>query len=133
MFDSLEVKVLLLAVLFLWIPSRRIAAGTCLLLGFAIPMFKEITFVPLKFIANGIATYSYGIYLGHSFFIWYALTRHNSWIIVWLMWLIISVVLYHAFERPAVEVGRKVAERMSRPRRRLLAAEPQNANSPSRP
>ena len=125
------VFILLLAALYFWIPSRRMGAGACLLLGLAIPQFKEITFAPLKFIVNRIATYSYGIYLGHSFFIWYALTVHNSWILFWLMWLIIPAVLYHAFERPAIEVGRKFAEKMSQPRRALLAPEPQNAESPS--
>jgi peptidoglycan/LPS O-acetylase OafA/YrhL len=57
-------------------------------------------------------TYSYGIYLGHSFFIWFALTRHTSWTLFWLMWLIIPVVLYHGFERPAIELGRRLVERI---------------------
>jgi peptidoglycan/LPS O-acetylase OafA/YrhL len=103
--------IVLLAVLFLWIPSRRMGAELCLLMGVALPRFQEITFRPLKLISGRIATYSYGIYLGHSFFIWFALTRHHSWILFWLMWLVIPVVLYHAFERPAIEIGRKVAER----------------------
>jgi peptidoglycan/LPS O-acetylase OafA/YrhL len=110
-------------------PSRRVGGIACLLLGFGIPFFKEITFRPLKFVANRIATYSYGIYLGHAFFIWWALTEHNSWILFWLLWLIIPVVLYHAFERPAIEVGRRLAERLSLPRQPIIAPEQQNASA----
>jgi peptidoglycan/LPS O-acetylase OafA/YrhL len=105
--------ILLLALVFLWMPSRRVGAEVCLLLGVALPRFKEITFRPLKFISHRIATYSYGIYLGHSFFIWFALTRHNSWVLFWFMWLVIPVVLYHALEHPAIELGRGLAERIS--------------------
>jgi len=92
-------------------------ALACFLLGFAIPHFKEISFAPLKFVANRIATYSYGIYLGHSFFIWYALTVHHSWLLFWAMWLIIPAVLFHAFEHPAIEIGRRLAERISQSNR----------------
>jgi peptidoglycan/LPS O-acetylase OafA/YrhL len=127
--------ILLLAAAYLWDPSRRMGGGACLLLGFAIPRFREITFRPLALISHRIATYSYGIYLGHSFFIWYGLTRHDSWIIFWLMWLIVPVVLYHAFEHPAIEVGRKLAERVSdsSSSRRAVAAEKLNVETPSRP
>jgi peptidoglycan/LPS O-acetylase OafA/YrhL len=104
--------ILLLVLVFLWMPSRRVGGGLCLLLGVALPRFKEITFRPLKLVSYRIATYSYGIYLGHSFFIWFALTRHNSWVLFWLMWLIIPVVLYHTFEHPAIELGRRLAKRI---------------------
>jgi hypothetical protein len=46
--------ILLLAVVFLWEPSRRIGAESCLLLGIAVPQFKEITFRPLKRISHRI-------------------------------------------------------------------------------
>ena len=123
------VFILLLTYLFFAMPSRRVGGIACLLLGFGIPFFKEITFRPLKFVANRIATYSYGIYLGHAFFIWWALTEHNSWILFWLLWLIIPVVLYHAFERPAIEVGRRLAERLSLPRQPILTPEQQDARA----
>jgi peptidoglycan/LPS O-acetylase OafA/YrhL len=115
--------ILVLALLFLWIPSRRMGGGLCLLLGILLPRFEEITFRPLKWISHRIATYSYGIYLGHSFFIWFALTRHNSWLLFWLMWLTIPVILYHAFEHPAIELGRKLAEKAN-PKRETRAALP---------
>jgi hypothetical protein len=45
------------------------------------------------------------------------------------MWLIIPVVLYHAFEHPAIEVGRKIAEKLSLPRQAILAPEQQEATA----
>jgi peptidoglycan/LPS O-acetylase OafA/YrhL len=114
--------ILLLAAIFLWMPSRRIGAELCLLLGFAIPRFKEITFRPLKVVGKQIATYSYGIYLGHSFFIWFALTRHSNWTLFWLMWIVIPAVLYHALEHPAIKLGRKLAMRASESQPGSLAA-----------
>jgi peptidoglycan/LPS O-acetylase OafA/YrhL len=121
------VFIILLTALVFWIPTRRLSAVACLLLGLGIPFFKEIAFRPLKFVANRIATYSYGIYLGHSFFIWYALAEHHSWILFCVMWLVIPAALYHVFERPALDLGKRVAERLSLPRESRLAAEQQGA------
>ena len=123
--------ILILTGLFFLYPSRRLGGIACLSLGFGIPYFKEITFRPLNFVANRIAIYSYGIYLGHSFFIWWALTEHNNWPLLWAMLLIIPVALYEGFERPAIDAGRRIAKRMSRPRRPVLATEPQNAEGVS--
>ena len=105
--------ILILALVFLWMPTRRVGAELCLLLGMMLPRFKEITSRPLMLISHRIATYSYGIYLGHSFFIWFALRQLNSWILFWAMWLIIPALLYHAFEHPAIELGRRLAQKMS--------------------
>ena len=121
------VFILALTALFFEFPSRRTGGVACLALGFGIPFFREITFRPLTFVANRIATYSYGIYLGHAFFIWWALTRHDSWLLFWLMWLIIPVVLYHGFEHPAIEAGKRLAERWSVPRQPILEPGPPNA------
>ena len=87
----------------------------CLLLGSAIPYFQQIRLRPLTWTSHRIATYSYGIYLGHSFFIWYALTVHNDWLLFWLMWLTIPTILYHTFEHPMVQLGRGVATWVLKP------------------
>ncbi|MGH9642513.1 MAG: hypothetical protein ACRD3Q_08800 [Terriglobales bacterium] len=117
--------ILLLTLAFYAHPSRRLGGVACLAVGFGVPYFKEITFRPLTFVANRIATYSYGIYLGHSFFIWWALTERNNLILFWLMWLTIPAALYHAFERPAVEVGKRVAQRLLKSRKPIFQVEPQ--------
>jgi peptidoglycan/LPS O-acetylase OafA/YrhL len=112
--------VLGLVALFFWKPSRLMGGLLCLLLGSAIPRFREISFRPLTWMSHRIATYSYGIYLGHSFFIWFALTRHNSWTLFWLMWIFIPALVYHALEYPMIKFGRKVAERASKQARRSV-------------
>jgi peptidoglycan/LPS O-acetylase OafA/YrhL len=109
--------VLLLVATFFWKPTRLVGGLLCLLLGSAIPRFQQISFRPLTWVSHRIATYSYGIYLGHSFFIWYALTKHDSWILFWLMWTIIPAVVYHMFEHPMVQMGRRVARGVAQPKR----------------
>jgi peptidoglycan/LPS O-acetylase OafA/YrhL len=108
--------VLLLVFVFVLSPGRQSGAEACLLLGLALPRFKEITFRPLQLISNRIATYSYGLYLGHEFFIWYALTRHHSWILFWLLWIVVPVILYHGLEHPAIRFGTRLAKKASEPR-----------------
>jgi len=102
-------------------PSRRFGAELCLLLGIAIPLFQEIKFRPLKFVSNRIATYSYGIYLGHSFCIWLALTRLQSWPLFVVMIILVPMALYHGLEKPALQYGIRLAEKASRPKLRAVA------------
>jgi peptidoglycan/LPS O-acetylase OafA/YrhL len=96
------------------IPSRRIGGVLCLLLGFAITRFREVSFGPLKTIAKWIATYSYGIYLAHSFCIWFALTRFHSWTIFVSSMVVLPVALYHGLEHPAIRLGTALAGKVSR-------------------
>jgi peptidoglycan/LPS O-acetylase OafA/YrhL len=66
---------------------------------------------PLKILSANIATYSYGIYLGHSFCIWLALGVFHSWTLFLIMIVTLPVVLYHALERPAIQFGIRLANR----------------------
>jgi peptidoglycan/LPS O-acetylase OafA/YrhL len=108
--------VLLLALLYTLSPSRRAGALLCLLLGLMIPLFREIEFFPLTRVSKWIATYSYGIYLAHSFCIWFALTQLHSWALFVVMIVVLPVVLYHGIEHPAIELGTKLASKVSSPR-----------------
>lgn len=108
--------VLLITAVYVGFHSRRVGIVVCLLLGFAIPHFKEITFRPLRFLSHEIATYSYGLYLGHPVFIWLALVRHHSWILFWLMWLFVPPIFYYGVERPAIRLGLKLAAQEGRTR-----------------
>jgi hypothetical protein len=103
--------VLLIVAIYVEFHSRRMGIATCLLLGFAIPRFKEIQFQPLRFVSHRIAKYSYGLYLGHLFFIWYALIQHHSWVLFWLLWVFVPPILYYALERPGIRLGEKIAGR----------------------
>ena len=89
--------------------SWRTGAELCLLLGITIPLFKELTFRPLTFISNRIATYSYGIYLAQSFCIWFGFKHHHSWMIFVPTMVMVPIVLYHALEHPAIKLGRRLA------------------------
>ncbi|PYX87409.1 MAG: hypothetical protein DMG68_11915 [Acidobacteria bacterium] len=107
-----------LGLVYALLPGRRIGGELCLLLGLAIPLFKEITF----FLASRIASYSYGIYLAHSFCIWLAFVRLHSWPLFIGLMVVSPVVLYHLVELPAIRLGSRLALRMSRPRLEALAA-----------
>lgn len=101
--------ILVLASLYTLSPSRRGGAILCLLLGLTIPLFREITFSPLIRLSKWIATYSYGIYLAHSFCIWLALTVLHSWALFVVMIVVLPVALYHGIEHPAIELGTRLA------------------------
>jgi peptidoglycan/LPS O-acetylase OafA/YrhL len=108
--------IFVLAILYTASPSRRGGAALCLLLGLTIPLFREITFSPLIKVSKWIATYSYGIYLAHSFCIWLALTVLHSWALFIVMIVVLPVALYHGIEYPAIELGTRLAGKFSSPR-----------------
>jgi peptidoglycan/LPS O-acetylase OafA/YrhL len=107
------VFIFLIAAVYAWDPSRRLGAGLCLLLGLLIPCFVEISLGPLRLASKWIATYSYGIYLAHSFCIWVGLTRFHSWTLFLALMLILPVGLYHAVERPGIKLGTRIADWLS--------------------
>jgi peptidoglycan/LPS O-acetylase OafA/YrhL len=111
----------LLVLIYAALHSRRVGGVLCFLLGWAIPLFKEITFSPLRFVSHKIATYSYGLYLGHPFFIAIALVQHHSWILFWLMWLFIPPIVYYGFEHPAMRLGARLAEKAAPSRSALTS------------
>lgn len=98
-----------------WRPSLSTGWILCLLLGLAIPHFQEIRNSFLCRCSNGIATYSYGIYIAHPFCIWLAfgvLAGVSLW--ARLAVLISSLVcfpllLYHLVEKPMIRVGVRLA------------------------
>lgn len=107
--------ILLLGVIYALDPSRRFGGELCLLLGLMIPRFREITFHPVQLVSKWIATYSYGIYLAHSFCIWFALAQFHSWTLFGLMIVALPVALYHGIEHPAIKIGTRLANRISNP------------------
>jgi len=89
----------------------------CLLLGIMIPSFDEIKTRWLRWAAHRIATYSYGIYLAHQFCIWIALgllASHPVWIRIAVLSVLLfglPVLLYHAIEKPMIDLGIRIAAR----------------------
>jgi peptidoglycan/LPS O-acetylase OafA/YrhL len=106
---------LLFAVIYGHNATRRLGAELCLILGLTIPLFREISSRPVRLVSKWIATYSYGIYLAHSFCIWLGLTRFHSWAVFVPMMIVLPVVLYHGIEHPGIKLGTTLARRISRP------------------
>jgi peptidoglycan/LPS O-acetylase OafA/YrhL len=119
--------ILLLGALYALEPARRFGAELCLLLGLMIPRFREIKLTPVRLVSKWIATYSYGIYLAHSFCIWFALTRFHSWTLFAVMIVVLPVALYHGIEHPAIKLGTRLANKLSN--RKLPKAAPATVQS----
>jgi peptidoglycan/LPS O-acetylase OafA/YrhL len=98
---------------------------TCLIIGALIPLFQK-TAGPITTVASQVAKYSYGIYLCHTPIMW--LLYRQLTIPDWQrpIWLVIatglvSVACYHAIEHPLIQMGTRLANRVS-PKPELSAA-----------
>jgi peptidoglycan/LPS O-acetylase OafA/YrhL len=111
--------ILALVTTFATYPRTPMGWGLCLLLGLLIPSFAETPVPWLRWIANRIATYSYGIYLSHQFCIWIAfgvLASYSLWfrIPVLIASLIaLPVLLYYTIEKPMIQIGGRLAAQRS--------------------
>jgi peptidoglycan/LPS O-acetylase OafA/YrhL len=91
----------------------------CLLLGIGIPFFGEIQTRWLRAIGHRIAMYSYGIYLSHQFCIWFVADPMGSFplwsriLVLPGMLIAIPIMLYHAIEKPMINVGAELAGKWS--------------------
>lgn len=106
--------------LYLLRPSDGLGAVCCLLLGLAIPCFKEIRQRVVRRVALEIARYSYGIYLTHCICMWWSFQVLRE-LPTWLQWACFAlsvcalpVALYHAVEAPMIRVGRRLADAIGR-------------------
>lgn len=93
----------------------------CLLLGLAVPYFRELQWKPLRVIAAQIAKYSYGIYLTHLTAMWIAFVVFQNkplfikWIVLAALSISIPVALYHLIEAPLIKSGANLASRRQKP------------------
>jgi len=89
----------------------------CLVIGLAVPFFRQITQPHLCAAFHTIAKYSYGVYLTHFFCIWFAFEVLANAPTVFRIgtFVVIStglpVLLYHLLEEPMLELGKKLADR----------------------
>jgi peptidoglycan/LPS O-acetylase OafA/YrhL len=96
-------------------PVLSMGCVLCLILGLAIPLFREIETRWVRTASNRIATYSYGIYISHQFCIWFALgvlAARPLWVRIGVLTtslIILPVVLYHGLESPMIRVGIRLA------------------------
>lgn len=84
-----------------------------LVLGMAIPLFRQFETPLIRRPCLLVAKYSYGIYLSHCVIFWWFLPRHP--ILLILLSALIPVVLYHVVEDPLIRFGKRLATKWSQP------------------
>jgi peptidoglycan/LPS O-acetylase OafA/YrhL len=113
----LPAGLIVVGALFLLRPGFRAAWFLCLLIGFALPSFRQIRSQPLKRASHAVAKYSYGIYLSHPFALVLGiyLLPHSpillQVVIVISATAIFSVAAYHLLELPMMQMGSRLAAR----------------------
>ena len=87
----------------------------CLLLGFAVPQFRELGSGWLRTFVSIVAKYSFGIYLSHSAAFWVAfivLADKPFWVqagTCLALSLLFPLVMYHGVEKPMIDVGFRIS------------------------
>ncbi len=96
-------------------PSLISSWLSCLVLGLAATMFREMPKGILRRTCQLIARYSYGVYLSHFILIWFAFEKLAHWpmlarVGVFLLTTVsVPIALYHLIESPMISMGGKVA------------------------
>jgi peptidoglycan/LPS O-acetylase OafA/YrhL len=99
------------------IPQAEILSRwfACLLLGLAVPQFREVGRCWVRTFASIVAKYSYGIYLSHSAVFWVAfilLKDVSFWIQIGVcltLSVLFPLAMYHGVEKPMISVGVRIA------------------------
>ncbi len=92
----------------------------CCVTGLAIPHFTSITSYWLNAISKRIAEYSYGIYLSHVPLLWLCFRKLHfgsvvaSAILSVVLTGLVSILLYHVLEAPAIRFGKRLAAQLDR-------------------
>jgi peptidoglycan/LPS O-acetylase OafA/YrhL len=92
---------------------------TCLLLGSAVPQFRELRPGVVRTLAAQIAQYSYGIYLSQCAVFWIAfvvLRAEPAWVrgaVCAVLSILLPLVLYHLIEKPMITLGARTANRLA--------------------
>src|SRR5579863_2776823 len=92
--------------IFLYRPGWQASAWlTCLLLGVALPLVRQIQSATVRVVSSLIAKYSYGIYIAHSVLTLYM--RPSSQNLPWYLLAtgIGAVLSYHLLEHPMIRFG----------------------------
>jgi peptidoglycan/LPS O-acetylase OafA/YrhL len=105
-----------------WPPSLDLVNDWvfCGLTGLAIPHFAGISSPWLNAISKRIAQYSYGIYVSHVPLLWLCFKKLHigsaiaSAFLSLVLTALVSIVLYHWLEDPAIRFGKRLATRLDR-------------------
>lgn len=112
---TLPVFLLILWAVFWYHFNFHRAWGFCLLLGFALPLFRQMRAPWITEPSRIIARYSYGVYLTHPFAIVigiHLLRNQSMWVRVLgevVPLVVFPVVAYHALEHPMIRLGSRWA------------------------
>ncbi len=111
-----------------WPPSLDLVNDWvfCCITGVAIPRFTDITNRLLIAISKRIAQYSYGIYICHVPLMWLCFKKLHvgsvtaEAVLSAVLTAVVSILLYHCLENPAIRFGKKFAIRFSMCCNRLI-------------
>ena len=86
----------------------------CLILGFSIPFFRQVTDGVVSTVASLIARYSYAIYLSHQPLLWLSFRRVSApplirWAVFAIVSMLLPVLFYHLVEAPMILLGKRLA------------------------
>lgn len=100
--------------------QRGLGWVECLVLGMAIPFFREVQVPLIRGAAAAIAKYSYGIYLFHLIAMYYCfdLLTGPTWIKIAgsvVFTAVASVASYHLLEDPLINYGRRLGHALAPP------------------
>lgn len=90
----------------------------CAALGFTIPQCRELTARPVARVAKVVATYSYGVYLLHTFAVAFAFDYKGrghavEWVTFALLLVGFAFIAYHGIEARGVALGARIAGRLA--------------------
>ena len=88
----------------------------CLIIGLAVPQFKQLPDGVVRNIVKVIAKYSYGIYLMHIFAMHIAFEKMGAypasfrWSAFVIMMVVFPVGAFHLIENPGLLIGKRIAQ-----------------------
>jgi peptidoglycan/LPS O-acetylase OafA/YrhL len=105
--------------------QRGLGWVECLVLGLAVPFFREVQVPLVRRVAAAIAKYSYGIYLFHLIAMYYCfdLLTGPTWIKIAgsvVFTAVASMASYHLLENPLVNYGRRLGHALAPPPEKAL-------------
>ena len=108
------VTILIAIAMRLALPLKFAPWCASLVLGMAIPQFRQFQSPLIRRPSLFVAKYSYGIYLSHCAIFWLSLPGHP--ILLILLSALVPVMLYHVVEDPMVRLGKWLTANRNRSR-----------------
>ncbi len=117
----------LATIFYLQTPGLRHGWLCCLLVGAAVPLFREMKSRWFRKSLQQVARYSYGIYLTHFVCIWFAfvalahLPIAARWLVFGVTFVALPVAVYHLIEAPMIDFCGRLLNRQSAKQHQAIA------------